>query len=236
MKKILLKRKNKIIVISTLFVAFCFIGLFQWMRTVSNVNSESEKMIIAVDAGHGGFDPGKVGVNQAVEKDINLSIALKLKDILIENGFDVVMTRETDEAIHNDGEERTTKRADMIKRVELINESGAKVAVSIHQNSFTEGSSHGAQVFYHPQSQEGKEMALVLQAKIKELIADGNHREAKANEGYYMLKKTECPLVIVECGFLSNAQEANLLITEDYQKKMAESIYEGIKEYLEKSQ
>lgn len=232
MKKFLLKRNHRIIIISTLVVAFCLVGLFQWRKSSVKVSSQMEQIIIAIDAGHGGFDPGKVGVNQAVEKDINLSIALKLKKILTEKGLQVVMTRESDEALHNEGEEKTTKRADMINRVTLINESGAKAAVSIHQNSFTEESSHGAQVFYHPQSEEGKAMALVLQAKIKESIKDDNHREAKSNESYYMLKKTECPLAIVECGFLSNQQEASLLITEEYQEKMAEAIAEGICEYF----
>jgi len=236
MKRIVLNKKQKIAIICMLCAVFCVIGLAQWRRSVSNVNCENKKITIAIDAGHGGFDPGKVAVNQAIEKDINLSIALKLKEILTEDGFEIVMTRETDQAINNDGEAKTTKRADMINRVALINASGAKAAVSIHQNSFTEESSHGAQVFYHPQSEDGKNMALALQSKIKELIADGNHREAKANESYYMLKKTECPLVIVECGFLSNVQEANLLITEEYQQKMAEAIAEGIKQYLDKLQ
>lgn len=233
MKKRVLNKKQKIAIICMLCAVLCVIGLAQWKRSVSNVTCENKKVTIAIDAGHGGFDPGKVGVNQAIEKDINLCIALKLKEILEKDGFEIVMTRETDQAINN-GEAKTTKRTDMINRVALINASGANAAISIHQNSFTEESSHGAQVFYHPQSEEGKNMALVIQSKIKEMIADGNHREAKANESYYMLKKTECPLVIVECGFLSNIQEANLLMTQDYQKKMAEAIAEGIKEYLNK--
>lgn len=234
MKKTVSRRK-KMAVVVMLCLVFCLIGLNQWRRSASDATSESKKIIIAIDAGHGGFDPGKVGVNQAVEKDINLSIAKKLKEALEAKGFETVMTRESDEALHKEGQTKATKQEDMKKRVSLINESGATAAVSIHQNSFTEESSHGAQVFYHPQSEEGKQMALVLQAKIKECIADDNHREAKSNESYYMLKKTECPLVIVECGFLSNAKEAELLITDEYQQKMAEAIAAGISQYLEES-
>ncbi|MFA9464819.1 MAG: N-acetylmuramoyl-L-alanine amidase [Velocimicrobium sp.] len=226
-------KKNKILIISCICLIVCVMGTTKWIKATKDVSHEEQKIIVAIDAGHGGFDPGKVGVNQAIEKDINLSIAQKLKEILKADGFEIVMTRESDEAVHSEGESTTTKRSDMRSRVARINESGAKAAISIHQNSFTDGSSHGAQVFYHPQSEEGKNMALVLQAKIKEIIADDNHREAKANESYYMLKKTECPLVIVECGFLSNEQEANLLMTEEYQKKMAEAISQGLKKYLD---
>ena len=167
MKRTVLNKKYKIAIICMLVAVFCVIGFAQWRRSVSNVTCENEKMIIAVDAGHGGFDPGKVGVNQAIEKDINLSIALKLKDILTKEGFEVVMTREEDQAINSNGEAKTTKRADMINRVAMINASGAKAAVSIHQNSFTEESSHGAQVFYHPQSEDGKNMALVPSVENK---------------------------------------------------------------------
>lgn len=174
-----------------------------------------------------------MGVNQAIEKDINLSISLKLKRLLEVQGYEIIMTREIDEALHEEGADKTSKQMDMRKRVEIINDSKAAAAVSIHQNSFTEGSSHGAQVFYYPLSEEAKNLALTIQAKIKEEIADDNHREAKSNDSYYMLKKTSCPLVIVECGFLSNYDEAELLITEEYQNQIANAIQIGILEYLE---
>lgn len=230
MKK--LKFNYKYVIPGMFLVAFSVIGLSQWVNQITDVGLEKDQVVIAIDAGHGGFDPGKVGVNDAKEKDINLSISLKLKELLYADGIQVMMTRETDEALHGEGEDRASKQSDMRRRVETINESGATIAVSIHQNSFTESSSHGAQVFYHSQSEEGKNLAVVLQAVIKESIADGNHREAKSNDSYYMLKNTKCPLVIVECGFLSNGEEANLLITEEYQAKMAEAIAKGIKTYL----
>lgn len=124
----------------------------------------------------------------------------------------------------------------MKKRVDIINESNANLAISIHQNSFQEQSSKGAQVFYHNQSQEGKELAEVIQAKLKENIDDGNHRMAKSNDSYYMLKNTTCPLVIVECGFLSNQTEADKLITSEYQEQIAQAILEGILSYLNAKQ
>lgn len=214
---------------------FALIAVLGTYLTVKNdtwmAETKKTKTVIALDAGHGGFDPGKVGVNQALEKDINLAITLELRDLLEKKGYQVVMTRETDTGLYTEGDSNK-KRADMNKRVSVINESGASIAISIHQNSFSQESSHGVQVFYHQQSEEGKNLALVMQKTIKEIMDDGNHREAKSNDSYYMLRQTQCPLVIVECGFLSNWKEAGLLITEEYQKKMAQAIFAGMEAYL----
>ena len=189
------------------------------------------KKTIVIDAGHGGFDPGKIGVNKALEKDINLSIALKLEKLL-KKDYKVVMTRTTDVGLYQQTD-RNKKSADLRKRVEIINESNAELTISIHQNSFGQESSKGAQVFYHASSTEGKILADTMQEQIKETIADGNHRVAKENNSYYLLKKTEKPIIIIECGFLSNAAEAELLLQEDYQDKMAKAIKQGVKKYLE---
>ncbi len=207
---------------------------FAITKGLQHTSKETEPKVIVIDPGHGGFDPGKVGVNNLLEKEINLGIALKLKPLLEEKGYKVVMTRETDDSLHEEGS-KGKKQEDMRRRVECINENNPLLAVSIHQNSFTEASSHGAQVFYHSSSSEGEAFAKIMQAKIKEVVADDNHREAKSNENYYMLKKTKCPLVIVECGFLSNYEEAEKLGTEAYQELMAKGILEGILAYLESS-
>ncbi|WP_167957714.1 N-acetylmuramoyl-L-alanine amidase [Anaerosporobacter faecicola] len=191
------------------------------------------KCTVILDAGHGGFDPGKIGVNNALEKDINLIITKKLKFLLEANDVQVIMIREEDKGLYQESDSNK-KSADLKKRVEIINSSDAVIAVSIHQNSFPEEKYKGAQVFYHNKSPEGKILAEMLQEQIKKTINDGNNRLAKSNESYYMLKKTECPLVIVECGFLSNWSEADLLTTESYQDKMAWSIHLGILSYLNK--
>ena len=114
----------------------------------------------------------------------------------------------------------------------LIEEKKPDLVVSIHQNSYTEEYVNGAQVFYFGQSAEGKELAETLQESLREHLDPENDRMAKANESYYLLKKTPTPTVIVECGFLSNTEEANLLITEEYQDKVAEAIKDGILTYL----
>jgi N-acetylmuramoyl-L-alanine amidase len=190
---------------------------------------------IVLDAGHGAFDPGKVGVNGAKEKEINLSIAKKLQTYLHAAGFTVHMTRESDEALYGEGDSNK-KSADMRSRIRTIEEKKPEFAVSIHQNSFTQESSFGAQVFYYESSKQGKTLAEYLQTTIKTVIADENHREATANESYYLLRKSPCPMVIVECGFLSNPREAELLVTEEYQDKMAWAICFGIVEYCKSAE
>lgn len=170
-----------------------------------------------------------------MEKDINLSISLLLKDMLAEEGYQVVLTRDEDEALYAEGD-ANKKRSDMNQRVRKINNSKARISVSIHQNSFSDPSSSGAQVFYYHQSEEGKKLAEVLQAVIKQEIADENHRETKANDNYFMLKYSQCPLVIVECGFLSNYAEAERLQSAEYQQQMAKAICKGIVQYLQQGQ
>lgn len=189
---------------------------------------------IVIDAGHGGFDPGKVGTQGTLEKDINLKIALKLKEVLEAEHYQVIMTRTSDCGLYEEGDSNK-KRTDLYNRVKIVNENDAILAVSIHQNSFSQASSKGAQVFYHSTSSEGEKLANIMQETIKASIGDGNHRVAKENSSYYLLKKTNCPLVIVECGFLSNVEEEALLLTEEYQQKMAEAIGKGIMEYDKQS-
>ncbi len=195
---------------------------------------EYKPITIVIDPGHGGRDPGKVGVNNALEKDINLSISIKLKNLLVQNDIKVILTREEDIGLYNEGDPNK-KRSDLNARVNIVKDKEADLAVSIHQNSFTEEYVKGAQVFYYSKSEEGKLFAEIMQEQIIETIADGNHRKAKQNNNYYMLTKTTCPLVIVECGYMSNIREAALLVNEDYQEKMAYAIHLAIMRYINRA-
>lgn len=198
---------------------------------VQSEQAKSAPVCIVVDAGHGGDDPGKIGINDALEKDINLQIALKLQKILEQNNIKVVMTRNTDAGLYSEG--ATNKKAeDMQKRCKIIEDSNALFTVSIHQNSYTSPEIQGAQVFYYGQSENGEKLAEILQTALIEQVDPDNHRAAKANESYYLLKKTPTPTVIVECGFLSNPIEAELLLQDDYQDQLVNAIYTGIKTYL----
>ena len=178
-----------------------------------------------VDAGHGGPDGGKTGVNGKLEKELNLIIAEKVKKLLEEEGIAVIMTRE------EDGWLAETRIGDLKERVRIMNESKADLAVSIHQNSYHEESVFGAQVFYYTTSGEGKAAAEILQNELLEIDPENKKRE-KANNTYYILKKTEVPTVIVECGFLSNHKEAEKLSDEAYQGKIAEAVVKGIKSFF----
>lgn len=193
---------------------------------VSSGKVAAKNKVIVLDSGHGGDDPGKIGVNQAKEKEINLKIAKKIKKRLEKNGWEVVMTREKDVML-GDPEAGNKKIHDMKARVELINQTMPQAAISIHQNSYQDEQIHGAQVFYYSHSEDGKRMAEMMQKALL-AVDEGNTRQAKANDTYYLLKRTEVPTIIVECGFLSNPEEAAKLIDPDYQKKMADAIAEGI--------
>lgn len=195
------------------------------------VCNEKEHPVVVIDAGHGGFDPGKIGVNNILEKDVNLAISQQLKQLLEQNDIKVVMTRDSDEGLYSDSDSNK-KASDLKKRVEIINNSEAAVVVSIHQNSFTQESSHGAQVFYYTSQEEGKRFANIMQVQLKSTIKDDNHRIEKANDSYFLLKKANPPIIIVECGFLSNYKEAELLSKDDYQRKLAWAIHLGILKYL----
>ena len=203
----------------------------QTAKYVMNMKAGTSPVSIVVDPGHGGNDPGKVGVTGALEKDINLQIAVKLSDYLKEKGMETVLTRETDISLAEEGAS-STQVSDLKKRVEIIEEEAPEMTVSIHQNSYTDSSVSGAQVFYYGQSQEGKQLAEAIQENLAGTLDPSNKREAKANESYYILKRTSVPTVIVECGFLSNPEEESLLQDEEYQDKLVEAIYKGIEAYL----
>ena len=171
---------------------------------------------VVIDAGHGGDDPGKIGINGAPEKDINLRITEKLRQYLEADGIRVVLTRETEDGLY-DASAPNKKVQDMKRRIEKIEQTDPVLTVSIHQNSYPEEYVHGAQVFYYNGSQD---------------LDPENHRQIKPNDSYYLLKKTKGTIVIVECGFLSNAAEAGKLCDEAYQDRVAWSIHKGILQYI----
>ena len=197
-----------------------------------NIDISNSQICIVIDAGHGGNDPGKIGCGGVLEKDINLSIALLLKESLEKENLNIILTRETD---RNLAPERSSnqKRADMQNRCEIIQNANPIFTISIHQNSYPSPEVAGAQVFYYTNSTEGCALAATLQSALKDGLNPENHRQPKANDNYYLLKKTPTPTVIVECGFLSNPSEAALLATNEYQQKVVDAISTGILTYLQ---
>lgn len=201
------------------------------VRTYVSVQQENvRRNLVVLDPGHGGRDPGKVGAQGEQEKDINLAISLKVKERLEKDGMEVVMTREKDVMLA-DEDASNKKLEDLNNRISIINEHQPAVAVSIHQNSYSDASVKGAQVFYFTHSDKGKQAAEAMQKELLEFDQE-NTRKIKANDTYYLLKKTEVPTVIVECGFLSCPEEEALLTDEAYQKKLAEAIAKGIESWV----
>lgn len=188
--------------------------------------------LLILDAGHGGIDPGKVGINGALEKDINLAIVKKLQTLLEEEGFQIVLTRNSD-TILGPANSSSPKRDDMLARVALVKELTPYFTISIHQNSYPTESVNGPQVFYYKDSVESATMAQVIQSVLNDYLQPKKKRVAQANTNYYLLTRTPTPTVIVECGFLSNQNEADLLVTDAYQTKVAEAIFMGIVSYYE---
>lgn len=194
-------------------------------------NSRASQTVVVLDAGHGGSDPGKIGVSGTKEKDINRSITCKTKALLEKNGISVILTRETDQGL-SDASAKNKKLSDLEERCRIINESGAAFAVSIHQNSYSDPSVRGSQVFYYKGSAEGKKLAEALQTVFNDTISREKNRRIKENTSYYLLIHVKCPIVIAECGFLSNPDEEQKLSDEAYQDQVAEALAKGILEYL----
>lgn len=192
--------------------------------------------IILIDAGHGGFDAG-ASANGIEEKNINLAVALKLKDCINDMGGRAVLTRESDtstaDANRKDGS--TAKASDLKRRKAMAEECGADIMISIHMNKFEQSEYWGAQVFYAENSEESKILGETIQAALPKVLNDNNDRVAKKSNGQiYILKNVKIPTVIVECGFLSNPSEAKKLSDEEYQKNLAGAICVGIEDYFNK--
>ncbi|WP_035155156.1 N-acetylmuramoyl-L-alanine amidase CwlD [Cohnella thermotolerans] len=188
--------------------------------------------VIALDAGHGGADGGAVSRDGVIEKDINLAIALYLRDYLQQAGALVILTREGDYDLAEEGVKGYSKRKteDLKRRVQTIQERKADLAVSIHLNSVPSSKWSGAQTFYSPNVPDSARLATVIQGEIKETLGNTN-RTALTNSTVYLLKSLPMPAALVEIGFLSNPGEARMLADENYQKKVAAALYRGILRY-----
>lgn len=182
--------------------------------------------IIVIDVGHGGNDPGKVSATGVEEKDVNLQIAMYLKEYLAAQDYTVYLTRETDCGLYDENVSKK-KTSDLNNRIRFFKEKNAGFVVSIHQNSYPDTIQHGAQTFYFTGSETGKAFAETIQESLLQ-FDETNTRKAKASNTYYLLKHSSVPSVIVECGFLSNPDETMKLTDSNYQKELAYAIGIGI--------
>ncbi len=197
--------------------------------TLLNVKKPLNRIVV-LDAGHGGGDPGKVGVNDALEKNINLAIVKKLKYYLEKKGFTVILTRDMDIGLSLPGVPHT-KSSDLQARKNIALENKPAAFLSIHQNSFPDASQKGAQAFYHASSDSSKHLAECIQEQLCKMDPS-NKRQCKANSDYFLLRENPYPSVIIECGFLSNYTEAELLTTKEYQDQLAQTIGLAVNKFM----
>lgn len=226
----------------TIPVIVCALVLYSTCRFTSeksasaDINTAKTLPTIIIDAGHGGFDGGTSSADGIIEKDINLKISLYLCEYLNFFGFNTVLTREKDESLESDGLTtiREKKSSDIHNRMDLMEKTNNALFVSIHQNHYSVEKYCGLQVFYSPKfSEESSKLAQSIQDTVTEHLQPDNERQIKkCGTSVYLMYNAVKPAVLVECGFLSNQNESQLLKTEEYQKKIAFCVALGIRDYV----
>ncbi len=216
--------------IASLFTSMGYKGYRDSLET--NAFSQNQNITIIIDPGHGGEDPGACA-NGLIEKNLNLDIAITLKELLNSNGYSVVMTRESDRLLYNQNEQNNKKYFDIRNRAKFAEGFENSVFISIHMNKFSLENCKGLQTFYSPNSENSEVLAEKIQ-NSSYILQSYNDRKIKTSNGdIYLLDNLKMPAVLVECGFLSNKKEAELLSDDVYLLNLTTSIYCGIVEYLE---
>ena len=191
--------------------------------------------VIVLDAGHGGIDGGCSSAAGVPEKGINLNIVLDLRELLRISGYEVILTRDTDRSIHDKGIEgiANQKSSDMDNRLAILNQPENAVCISVHQNQFTDPKYSGAQMFYSETDSRSESLAQMMQTQFREQLQPENAREIKCcGKELFLCYYCKHPMVMAECGFLSNPGEAALLSTEDYQRQVTFTIYSALQQWL----
>ena len=216
---------------ASMFTSMGYEGYKKSQRTDAPLKNHKDKVII-IDAGHGGEDPGAV-CGDLKEKDLNLDVASILNEYFISSGYKTVMTRKEDALLYKNGEENRKKYYDLKNRADIAETYDNGIFVSIHMNKFPVEYCKGLQVFYSKNHNDGYAIAESVQSNIKFLQDDNNRSVKSGNDTIYLMNKLQMPSVLIECGFLSNEAEYNLLKTDDYKYQLAFSIYCGVVQYLE---
>jgi N-acetylmuramoyl-L-alanine amidase len=232
---VLVRKSNVTLIILIFLLSIAVYSLNLGGEETTPASSVATLGTVVVDAGHGGEDPGKVSSYSGVsEKDLNLSIAKLLTDQLESSGYRVIMTREEDKLVYKEGTTDITdkRKQDLTRRKDIMDNGGADIAVSIHLNDFSQSKYYGAQVFYPPNSEKSKLLALSIQKSLRENVDPSNKREALLKSTpIVILRNLKTPTIVIECGFLSNQQEEQKLRSEDYQLRIARAIKAGIDNY-----
>ncbi|WP_296646020.1 N-acetylmuramoyl-L-alanine amidase CwlD [Romboutsia sp. 13368] len=229
-------------------MVFVIVSLVLMVASIYEIKENSEDVmkympvtnkVIVLDAGHGGMDSGTLSSDKTVvEKEINLLITHKIRELLESSGAHVILTREDDSSLYIEDGKKTIRQKyneNLKNRKQIIEESNADMFVSIHMNALTgAGASkyYGAQTFYPSGKEDSIKLSKTIQQELKRVVDNTNNREIKPRDDLYLLKDNKIPSVLIECGFLSNEKEAKLLTDEEYQEKIAWAIYVGIQNYF----
>ena len=235
---IIINKKN-LIYFLILFVCWYVFFLFQntnYKKDITTSSTPISNHIIILDAGHGLPDGGATGDNGSIESDINLNIVLKLQKILESSNCTVLLTRSDENGIYDTTADtiREKKISDMKNRVKIANTSNSELFISIHMNKLNEKNVSGWQTFYKNNDEISKKLAKNIQNNLNTYMGKKNTKEIKSISNIYLTENVEIPLVLVECGFLSNNEEKILLQNNAYQDKLVWSIYSGIMDYFER--
>ena len=230
-----LRLKNILIIFIIIFTTI--VGVISYNSNKTEViSNKNYSKVIVVDAGHGLPDGGATSYD-IVESDLNLQVSLKLYDELESRGYKVIMTRKDENNIAGEDNQSASiakmKAQDLNNRVKIINESNADFCISIHMNKFENPKYWGWQTFYNKNSEDGKKLANLIQNNISKVIDKNNKRTSLSIDGIKIVDKTNIPVVIVECGFISNEEEAKLLQSEEYRLKLVQGIANGIEEFYD---
>ena len=225
-----------IVALAVIFLSFVLVMISSFSNITAHTSAaiSGSKPKVIIDAGHGGEDGG-ASVDGVLEKEINLSIAENIADMLTVSGCEVKTVRDEDISVYSDDADtlREKKTSDLNNRVSLFNSDPANIAVSVHQNKFEQPQYSGTQIFYSTNDPNSLELAECIRTAVVMLIQRDNTRELKpAGDDIFILKEAQVPAVIVECGFLSNDAERELLIDDEYQKQLAYAISMGVLDYI----
>ena len=229
--------KSIAFVLAVLLVSNLLIGAYTKSESyTAALQIESEKKLVIIDAGHGGEDPGAVGVNGEYEKDLNLQIATEIGEMLISRGYAVLYTRTEDKLLYTEEEniKGIRKISDLKNRCKIAAEYPNATFVSIHMNSFASSKYSGLQVYYSTNNEESYSLAMSVQESVKSDLQPDNNRKIKEGKGMYVLENIDNAGILIECGFLTNSEECNKLSEKEYQKQLSLAIVCGIINYIEK--
>lgn len=239
-KKLLINNFSFIGFFALLFICYCTVT--SWLVGNTDLSQSAsldvrQKKVIVIDPGHGGEDGGAIGINGTLEKDLNLLISDDLSELFQFAGYEVIPTRTEDIMLYDKSVNHIGRKKvlDLAARLEIAKNATPDLFVGIHMNSFPQEKYSGLTVYYSDKTQESSLVAEALRQDVRSYLQPDNNREIKSGRNIYLLERASYPAILVECGFLSNRQECELLSTEEYRQKLTFVIFSSLASFLEET-